>query len=793
MTKNKTLVIVESPAKCKKIEEYLGVGYKCVASYGHLRELKTINNITIQHGNVIAVYSVMESKKKQIELLRKEIKTASEVILATDNDREGEAISWHICELFELDINTTKRITFNEITETAIKTAIQNPTLLNMKLVHAQQSRQILDILVGFKVSPMLWKFISKNRENSLSAGRCQTPALKLIYENYIDIKENIGEKKIYNTDGYFTNSNIVFSLNKQFETEKETKEFLEGSKSFVHIYTSSEPATLYKKPPSPFITSTIQQTASNVFQYSPKETMRICQLLYEEGFITYMRTDSATYSNEFIDEAKKYIVNRFEEKYVNEEIDLLVNVKKNEEDKQEAHEAIRPTNISLLEIPESFDKKERKLYQHIWENTVASCMASVKTHSITSIITAYNNTKFMNKSEQIIFAGWKAASKKYLVETNKEYSYLKTIKQNEMMKYKKICSHISVQGKKQHYTEAKLVNLLEERGIGRPSTFSSLVDKIQERKYVKKCNIKGKEITCKEFELEKEKIVEIETKREFGNEKNKLVIQPVGIMVIEFLDKYFHEIFQYEFTRNMEDTLDKISKGIMNQNDICIECNNQLDLFISNLDREKKVEIVLDEKHTYIIGKHGPVIKCLENGKISFKSIKENIDIDFLRKKEFKSIEELIDDKKIIESEEIPIVKKETDEKTDLPINKIILGKHDGKDVILRRSEYGLYIKWGENSKTLKELGNRPIENITFEEIKTYLEEDNRPVREISKDVTIRKGPRGDYLFYKTAKMKKPKFYDIKAFTTDVKTDYKICDIHILKKWILETHNIKI
>ena len=315
-----TLVIVESPAKCKKIEQYLGPGYKCLASIGHLRELPSLKNIDIEN-NFNPTYTVIDNalKKKQIELLRKEIKSAGEVILATDDDREGEAIAWHLCQLYKLDVNKTKRIIFHEITESALQSAVQQPKTINMDIVNAQQARQILDILVGFKVSPMLWKFIAspKGKEYSLSAGRCQTPALRLIYDNELEIKA-AEERKVYNVTGYFTNANIAFDLNPQgkYETEDDMIDFLEVcadlNKGNNLIYTCSQPVKTYKKAPEPFTTSRIQQVASNELHYSPKETMRLCQILYEGGYITYMRTDSKTYSAEFIAGVKTYITRTY-------------------------------------------------------------------------------------------------------------------------------------------------------------------------------------------------------------------------------------------------------------------------------------------------------------------------------------------------------------------------------------------------------------------------------------------------------------------------------------------------
>lgn len=322
-----TLVIVESPAKCKQIEKYLGPGYKCVATYGHLQTIASLKDIDINN-NFTPTYSIINEtlKKKQIEVLRKEIKNADDVILASDADLEGEKISYTVAQLFKLDINKTKRITFNEITETALREAIEKPRTINLDLIHAQQTRQILDILVGFKVSPILWKLVSqpKGKDNALSAGRCQTPALKLVYENQKEIDES-NEKKVYNTTGYFTNLNLPFELTPQgkIEDEDEMINFLDESSEFSHKYTCSQPVKVLKTPPEPFTTSRLQQVASNELHYSPKETMRICQLLYEGGYITYMRTDSKVYSDEFINSAFEYITKTYNSQYINEELKL--------------------------------------------------------------------------------------------------------------------------------------------------------------------------------------------------------------------------------------------------------------------------------------------------------------------------------------------------------------------------------------------------------------------------------------------------------------------------------------
>ena len=319
-----TLLIVESPAKCQKIESYLGSSYKCIASYGHIQELPGLKNIDIE-SNFKPTFQPMESKSMQINKMRNLINQAKDVMLASDDDREGEAIAWHICQVFNLPLST-KRIIFHEITKDAIIRAVNNPGSLNMNLVNAQQSRQILDVLVGYKISPILWKHITRNSKTGLSAGRCQTPALRLVYDNQKDIDDAPG-KKVYNTVGYFTKLNFGFALNHNFEiisfntTTNTMEQFLEESVNHEHLYSCSKPKQTTKNPPTPFTTSSLQQKASSELNISPKDTMAICQKLYEGGFITYMRTDSTTYSVEFIEKASEFIKSKYGDEYLSEHV----------------------------------------------------------------------------------------------------------------------------------------------------------------------------------------------------------------------------------------------------------------------------------------------------------------------------------------------------------------------------------------------------------------------------------------------------------------------------------------
>lgn len=796
-----SLVIVESPAKCKKIENYLGPGYKVIASFGHLRTISGLESIDIQNG-FNTKYSVIQEplKLKQIEKIRAEILKSDDVIIATDDDREGEAIGWHICDLFGLSITNTKRIIFHEITESAIQSAISHPKRINMNLVEAQKARQILDLLVGFNITPILWNCISKNHEQSLSAGRCQTPALRLVYENYLDVKSSPG-KIAYNIYGYFTNLNLNFELNKQFTDCEETYAFLEKCKCWDFLCSTTSPKKIIKKAPEPLTTSGLQQLASNELNMSPKDTMKYAQQLYESGFITYMRTDSKKYSNEFIENVKKYVSFNYGDEYISINIEnLIVGLKQIEESvkkskktvaekkgipaPQEAHEAIRPVNINVKEDP-LIEGKAIRLYNLIWKRTVESCLASAQYNSVSAKITAPLEREFIYKTEQPIFLGWQ------IIETNKKtdeniYQYVINLKQNSIMMPKKIESKFTMIELKSHYSEARLVQLLEDKGIGRPSTFASLVEKLQERKYVLKQNITGIEINCKDFILSENNITEINLKKEFGNEKNKLVIQPLGIIVVEFLLNKFDSFFNYNYTKEMEDNLDFISRGEQQLNTLCLTCFNNLSEKINELTDIKKFSLEIDDNHTLIIGKHGPVVKCCKNdkGNVCFLSVKKNLDIESLKRKDKAeiSLEDII---------EIP----------DKNTESGSIGKYKGQELFIKKGKYGIYAQWGKETRSLKEqFSNMPIEQINYIDILRFLDKDtvldhSKPVglvRELKPYLSIRTGKFGDYIFYKkpySKKTQKPEFLKLNGFNGD----YKKCDKELLINWINQTYNISV
>ncbi len=732
------LVIVESPAKCKKIESYLGKGYKCVASFGHIYQLEDISD------DYNPKFKLLQKKGKYIKSLRDQIKKADEIILATDDDREGEAIAWHICRLAKLPVNTTKRIIFHEITRVALQNAVSAPTTIDMKKVHAQLGRQVLDRLVGFTISPVLWKkfFCSGKSRSGLSAGRCQTPALRLVYDNQKDIEESPGTKT-FEIKGYFTAKNLEYKLNYGFKTNQETETFLEDSVDFQHEIKPIVASTSIRRAPLPFSTSSLQQRASNELHYSPKKTMQLAQKLYEGGYITYMRTDNKKYSKEFIVQIKTFIKGRWsvDNTYIRKNINTFIIGKSKSKDKnaQEAHEAIRPTKLSTLNVP--LGNMENKLYMLIWANTVESCMSDAVMNIMTSTITSPRKYVYKHSQELVNFPGWMIV--RGFSKVNPLFIFIQSL-QTGNVEYNEIIAKENLKNLKTHYTEARLVQMLEKKGIGRPSTFSGLIAKIQERGYVQKGNINGKKVVCTDYKLVGEELEEIELNREFGNEKNKLILQPLGKMVVEFLIKNFSEMFVYSYTENMEKELDRISQGEAVWQDLCRECDNTMKRLLDNT-TIVKTEIKIDESHTYVIGRYGPVIKHNDNGTIKFKKIKKDIDIEKLKNGGY-TITDLVD-------EHAQFIGRS-------------LGSYKNKEVILKKGKYGLYMTHDGKNYSLKSIRKNGA-SIILEDVLDILlgkKSTNPKVsRILNEDVSIRKGKYGLYVYYKTKTMKKPLFYGAK------------------------------
>lgn len=593
------LVIVESPSKCKIIEVFLGPEYKCIATNGHFRTITDLKSIDFEKKKV--KYSIIEKHRKNLQKMKKEISKATTIFLATDNDREGEAIAWHICDLFKLSLDTP-RIVFNEITKQCIVDSIQRPRSINMNIVKMQQNRQILDIIIGYKLSPLLWKHISRNAEKSLSAGRCQTPALRIIYEHYINVKPL--EKDNYIVKGYFTANNILFKA-----TIKE---------EFIDTFISSTEKFLFTKelsmknipPPLPFTTSTMLQS----FHYSSKEIMKGCCSLYEKGYITYPRTSSTFYSKTFLETAKKYITDKHGDKYVSSNLSRL------EQIPSEPHEAIRVTDLRITNIRADVPPKEAQIYDRIWKNTVQSCMADAVVKTIDCFLTRGISLKC--SEDLTVFNGWKP-----LTET--QFHFLNNIPSDSLLQCKKMTAQF-LPSSNNHYTEGSLIQKLEELGIGKPSTFANLVNVIQERNYVTKRDIEGEVIEKKYYEMN-ESLTTKMTKCVVGSEKNKLQITHTGIVVIKFLLNYFPKLFDYAYTSEMEENLESVNYK---------EYSLEIDNCISSIDSGKE-EIVIDDNNKLIIGRNGSVIvNQTEDGS---RFIKVNQDIDLSKISEYK-LSDIID-----------------------------------------------------------------------------------------------------------------------------------------------------
>lgn len=757
------LIIVESPSKCGKIENYLGSQYKCIASKGHLRALDSYKKYDIKFKNI-------EEKISHIHFMTSIIKQypKDNIILATDDDREGEAIAWHICEIFDLPVKSTKRITFNEITKDAIQKSIKSPKIINEKLVESQKARQVLDVIVGYKISPLLWKYAYNNKDNSLSAGRCQTPALRLVYDNFLKKKENIDESR-HKITGWFFSKNIEFNLTKELDTQDDVKTFLKKSINFKHELKISSPREINKAPPEPFNTSKLLQISSQLLNNSPANTMKLCQTLYQDGLITYMRTDNKKYSKEFINKSSQFVKERHGEEY-------LGNTEKVEKkDNKDPHEAIRVSDINTSSI--SRDAKLNSLYRLIWTNTIESVMCEAKYKIIDCEITAPDELKYKNTIEIPIFLGWKKIKNKEEDTTDNQNQnsstllYLNTIvKQKTQINYNKIKSTEIIHTKHSYYNESNLIKKLEELEIGRPSTFSTFIETIQQRGYVKKTNIEGKTIDSIDYILENDEITKSKVKKTFGNENNKLVLQPVGELVIIFLLKYFEELFSYDYTKNMENELDNILNETLDDwTIVCRNCENKIKELSKPLKNLSKEVYKLDDKNEFVFSKYGATIReLLPDGKYEYKNIKKDISIDLDKLKEgHYKVNELLEEK------------------------DKYMGKYDNVDLYVKTGMYGLYAEWGDNKKTLASL-KKNINNITFEEVEKFLNNKNESsniLRNINENISIRKGKFGPYVYYKTKTMKQPQFFNLKKF----KEGFTYCKEQVLINWLNETYNVTI
>ncbi|MEI7758634.1 MAG: type I DNA topoisomerase [bacterium] len=542
------LVIVESPAKAKTIEKFLGKDFKVLSSFGHVRDLpKKGLNIDVAD-NFKPTYAISPDKTKVIRELKAAVAKSSDVWLASDEDREGEAIAWHLASALKLDINKTKRIVFHEITKTALEKALEHPRTIDINLVNAQQARRILDRLVGYELSPVLWKKI----RTGLSAGRVQSVSVRLIVEREREIND-FESATFYKISASFKGDNgeVLANLDKNIDSLEDARKFLESlnDSSFVVSSVSKKPGKRNSSPP--FTTSTLQQEASRKFGYSPRQTMSLAQRLYEAGHITYMRTDSTTLSSLALEMANTYIISNFGKEYSNQ-----TQYKTKSDSAQEAHEAIRPTDFNNDSI--SGEEQQKKLYKLIWERALASQMAPAQVER-TELKIGISNSKnyFLAKGEVLVFPGF------YKVYGNiKDDTILPPINEGEKLDLIESTANEAFSKPPARYSEASLVKKLEELGIGRPSTYAPTVSTIQTRGYVEKVDVEGKPKVLKILKLVNKVVSEEEEQVITGADKNKLVPTSVADVTTDFLTKYFADVLDYKFTAKVEDSFDKIADG---------------------------------------------------------------------------------------------------------------------------------------------------------------------------------------------------------------------------------------
>ena len=760
----KNLVIVESPAKAKTIEGFLGKDYTVKSSYGHVRDLNK-NSLSVDiEKDFEPEYEISDDKKALVSELKKLSKASDTVWLASDEDREGESISWHLYEALDLKKKDTKRIVFHEITKTAILNAIENPRDIDMDLVAAQQARRVLDRLVGYELSPLLWKKVKP----SLSAGRVQSVAVRLIVEREEEIKSFV-QSSSYRVTAQFTfmkdgqEYSISAELPNRFDTEEETRKFIESCVNAGYKVEAIEkkPATRYPAPP--FTTSTLQQEAARKLGFSVANTMRIAQQLYESGKITYMRTDSVNLSSLALGMAKKEIAENYGTEYVKTR-----QYQTKSKGAQEAHEAIRPTYLNQHTIKGTAD--ERKLYELIWKRTIASQMADAQMERTNvNIGISTNDKQFVATGEVILFDGF---LKVYMESYDDDHAedaaaILPPIEVGTSLDMEKMEAQQRYTRHPLRYTEASLVKKMEELGIGRPSTYAPTISTIQKREYVTKGDVKGVPQTYKIITLKNNKITEKTGKENYGAEKGKLLPTDIGILVNKFLTQYFESIIDYNFTANVEKEFDKIAEGKRKWNamikDFYKGFHNQIVSTTENsckFSGEKLLGIdPASGKKVFVkVGRFGPVAQIGDtesDEKPRFAGLKKDMSIESV------TLEEVL---KLFEFPRL-------------------LGEFEGKEITVAVGRFGPYIRHDNKFYSLAKTDNPAMVDYdrAVEIINEKREKDlNNIIRTFDEDPDLRvmNGRFGPYIAYKKSNFKIPKgiepntlsYADCKAIMEDPK-----------------------
>lgn len=740
----KNLVIVESPAKAKTIEGFLGKEYTVKSSYGHVRDLnKNTLSVDIEH-DFEPEYEISDDKKALVAELRKLSKASDTVWLASDEDREGESISWHLYEALDLKTKDTKRIVFHEITKSAILNAIENPRDIDMGLVAAQQARRVLDRLVGYELSPLLWKKVKP----SLSAGRVQSVAVRLIVEREEEIK-NFVQTSAYRVTAQFTfikdgqEYTLAAELPHRFDTEEDTRKFVESciGASYQVENIEKKPATRYPAPP--FTTSTLQQEAARKLGFSVANTMRVAQQLYESGKITYMRTDSVNLSSLALGMAKKEITENYGAEYVKTR-----QYHTKTKGAQEAHEAIRPTYLDQHSIKGTAD--ERKLYELIWKRTIASQMADAQMERTNvSIGISTNDRQFVASGEIILFDGFlKVYMESYDDDRAEDTAaILPPIEVGTTLEMEKMEAQQRFTRHPLRYTEASLVKKMEELGIGRPSTYAPTISTIQKREYVTKGDIKGEPKEFRIITLKNNKITDKIGKENYGAEKGKLLPTDIGALVNKFLLQYFESIIDYNFTANVEKEFDKIAEGKHQWNamirDFYKDFHKQITSTTETSGKFSGEKLLGQDpatgKNVYVkVGRFGPVAQIGDTEseeKPRFAGLKKDMSIESV------TLEEVL---KLF----------------DFPR---ILGEFEGKDITVAVGRFGPYVKHDNKFYSLAKTDNPAL--VDFDRAVEIINEKRE--KDISNilltfdedpEMRVLNGRYGPYIVYKKSNFKIPK-----------------------------------
>lgn len=743
------LVIVESPAKAKTIQKFLGNGYVVKSSFGHIRDLQDKKlSVDVEKG-FTPEYVIPSDKKKVVAELKKAAESASTVWLASDEDREGEAISWHLYETLGLKEAQTRRIVFHEITRDAIVNAVQNPRSIDMNLVNAQQARRVLDRLVGFELSPILWRKI----QPKLSAGRVQSVALRLVVEREKEIM-GFENEAYYKVEAFFHPAGLPASvkvkavLDTRFRTLEEARAFLQDCIGATFTVSDVEKKEANRYPTAPFTTSTLQQEAARKLHFPVSMTMRVAQSLYERGLITYMRTDSTNLSALALGTAKKFITENFGPEYSKPR-----QFKTHSKGAQEAHEAIRPTFIENTEIEGT--AQEQKLYNLIWKRTVASQMADAKVLNTTLRVSSDKRSERFNaQATQVLFDGF---LKLYIEGTDnqdpeEEEVMLPDLQVGTPMEEKGIKAECKFTAAPPRYSEATLVKKLEELGIGRPSTYAPTIATLTTgRGYIVKGDKEGRKVAVKELELKNGGISETSRTETVGAERGKLLPQEIGMIVTDYLEKYFTDIMDYDFTANVEKEFDQIASGNLVWNEVIGEFyspfHKKVDevLHDGNYSHVSK-DLGTDEEGNKIIakfGKFGPYIQKGEGEKAQYASLGrdqliENITLD------------------------------EALKMFQLPRT---VGQYNGVDVIALKGRFGPFLKYGDKNFSLPR-GKDPLK-VTLEECSTIIDEGLNKSAASSvmteypdNDIRIINGRYGPYIKHAGSNYRIPKGTDAATLT---------------------------